>query len=166
MPGGVSRKERAVQAEAKAALAELQRAEDASWEIIDKTELKKMERALAKEQKADSKLHAKQERKQIEEAEEVASKKTGKQAPVKVTLAEIARRTALAEAAAAAAARPAKAKVVPQPRLELNPNHADPVDVQATGLDSALAALEELNAGRSCDRRSARREGHKVQQSK
>lgn len=147
----MSRKDRQELAQVAAASEAARIAEDASWrDDGDKKGARKAERATAVDAKADARLLAKQERKSLAEAEEVAMSASGRKSGVvvKLTQFEIARRQALACAIAPNALAPkavSKSAVVPQPRLEPNMNRSD--DVAVTGVDAALAALASPSAG-------------------
>mmetsp|Transcript_12876 Transcript_12876/g.15966 ORF Transcript_12876/g.15966 Transcript_12876/m.15966 type:complete len:204 (+) Transcript_12876:44-655(+) len=123
-------------------------AEDASWQDNDKGIQKKAARAADAAAKADAKLAAKAELKELERQEEEetaqmkgANKKAG--GYPKVTQAEIARRQALMGAMAKANPKKQtkKTEVVSQPKLEANTNRQEDV-VDASGIDAALSALD------------------------
>merc|ERR1712183_1198599 len=112
------------------------------WEETDKRICRKNERAKLKEERADTRLEARRERKQLEESEVAAG--TGHGVEKKVTQAEIARRLALTDGSKRNATQQSSSrasKIVDQPLLEPNLNREAAI-VDASGLDAALYALE------------------------
>ncbi|CAK9049383.1 unnamed protein product [Durusdinium trenchii] len=110
--------------------------------------VKKAQRAADAAAKADAKLAAKAELKELERQEEEANsqmKGANKKGSgyAKVTQAEIARRQALMGAMAKANPKKQvkKTEVVSQPKLEANTNRQEDV-VDASGIDAALSALD------------------------
>jgi len=141
--GDTSNKDKKKAAAAASDQAAKSAAEDASWAENDKGNLKKASRSAAKEDKADAKLAAKKERQELEAAEnESTSKLKGAtKGSSKVTQAEIARRQALLANMKPAAKKSSKSEVVAAPKIEANTNRGSDA-VEATGIDSALSALE------------------------
>merc|ERR1712048_718217 len=110
----------------------------------DKGNLKKAGRKAEAEAKADAKLAAKKEKEELEAADDAASSKIkgGNKGAgsTKVTQAQLAQRQALL-AMAAPKGKSKKSEVVSQPQVEANTNRKDD-NVEATGIDAALEALE------------------------
>jgi len=140
--GDTSAKDRKKQAASEQERLGRQKAEDASWEETDKGISKKLNRAKAKEEKADAKLASRAERQALEEAEnaEISKLKGANKGSQKITQAELARRQALM--AASVPKKTTKTVVVPQPELDENRNRESET-VEASGLDDILNSLED-----------------------
>mmetsp|Transcript_65282 Transcript_65282/g.142162 ORF Transcript_65282/g.142162 Transcript_65282/m.142162 type:complete len:210 (-) Transcript_65282:203-832(-) len=165
--GDIGRKEkRVLRAVQEAAEAEAS-AKESTWMDSDKISQAKKERAQLRDAKADAKLAAKAERKQLEaHEEEINSQVRGskRQAATKVTQAEIYRRQALQasskalQASTKGASSHSKQKdrgVVPQPKLEENTNRKNS-HVEASGLDDSLEAMLALRVGEAAVSKPAR----------
>lgn len=142
--GDASKKDKQKAGAAAASEAARSAKDDASWEEDSKGNKAKAERAAAKAAQADAKLAAKKERDELEASETAATStmKGANKGSSKMTQAEIQRRQALMAMAAAKSApkKSAKSQVVAAPKIEENSNRAG--DVEASGIDAAIGALD------------------------
>ncbi|CAD7970342.1 unnamed protein product [Amoebophrya sp. A120] len=148
--GEKSKKEKAADAAALNDAKKKQAEEDASWTETDKGAKKKLDRASAAEDKAAEAERKRQEKKALEEADaaasgaiaEKANAKKNKQAPGKLTQAQIQQNMALMAAATAANAAPKKTKktaTVDAPEILPNTNREN--DISASSVEDALKQL-------------------------
>lgn len=147
--GDTSNKDKKKAAAAAGAAVAAAAAEDASWEDNDKGNKAKASRAAAKSEAADEKLRRKAENKELEEAENASMSKVkgANKGSTKVTQAEIMRRQALLAATKAAPKKgyPGKTVVEKAPEIQPNMNRTGD-DIDATGVDAALKALERTTS--------------------
>lgn len=150
--GDKSKKEKAAEVAAAANAKKAAANEDAGWEENDKGAKKKLDRAAQEAGKADEKLKKAQEKKELEAADEAmfdGGKKGKKDKNAgKLTQAQVQRNLLLANLAAEA--KPKKTKkteVVDNSAIVDAPNMNKVVDIDASGVEEALKALE-LNASK------------------
>jgi len=142
----MSASQRRAQRMIEAASKEVQMMEEAVWEESDKKAQAKAARVQAREERADTKLQKKTERRAVEEREtEELDKLQEAKASKKVTQAEVSRRQALA---CMAGQRPRTSKApVSLRRTNSNLSNSSSCSsvIEASGLDDILMAFETAN---------------------